>query len=139
MGQARRRKQLQAAALYVPEQLAVERSEHDEAFGRAVGRARRTRLTAETAAVSTPLGRVGLLHDQRQAVDQAFARAVVDARTSGATWQQIGSMCGVSRQVARERWHRLPTPAGHTIHHTRSVSGEPAQTRRSAGLQPDAS
>lgn len=33
--------------------------------------------------------------------------AVKSARSAGATWEQIGSACGITRQAAHDRWGKL--------------------------------
>lgn len=38
--------------------------------------------------------------------------AVAVAREAGATWTQIGTATGMSRQAAHERWGHLPRPDG---------------------------
>lgn len=50
---------------------------------------------------------VQVLHDARwlqDAVDKAMRQLVDDARTDGATWQQVAEALGVSRQAAWERF-----------------------------------
>jgi len=48
------------------------------------------------------------------ALRSAIQTAVLGLRASGATWQEIGTACGVTRQAAQMRWGKL---GGH-LHNT---------------------
>ena len=71
-------------------------------------------------AVALAVAQVGMredlfeLHEQRQALEVEWARLILEAREVGFSWQEIGHLAGgISRQAARERWHRHEVAADH--------------------------
>lgn len=52
-------------------------------------------------------GRLALALAAREAAEVEVREAVRQGRSVGLTWEQIGSVAGITRQAARERWSRL--------------------------------
>jgi hypothetical protein len=110
-------------------------------MGKQRGKLRRRPVTAavETSGKSKSLERLAGLVERRKRLDDETRRAVGRAREDGATWAVIGQELGVTGAGARQRWQPQLPASMRTIHRARSVAGEAARTRRSAGRQADAS
>ena len=52
----------------------------------------------------TPLERVHAIRRLAETVESALRTAVADARADGASWGQIGTGLGVTRQAAQQRY-----------------------------------
>jgi len=66
---------------------------------------------AEAAVTGDSLVRLGALDQLRQALDDAEASAIAEARLRGHTWAEIGYWSGLrSRQAAHARARRLVRP-----------------------------
>ncbi len=76
------------------------------------------------------LGGLSSLAEQRRRVETDVSAMVQVARTGRHSWAAIGQALGVTGEAARVRYGR--------IHRARSVGGNAARTRRSAGREPDA-
>lgn len=54
--------------------------------------------------VADPLARLDAVRGAREALEALEAQTVAEARAAGATWGQIGSLYGVSKQAAQQRF-----------------------------------
>lgn len=65
-----------------------------------------------TAALRDALRSTSRAVDRVRASEERLDDAVAAARAAGATWMQIGSATGMSRQAAHERWGHMARPGG---------------------------
>jgi hypothetical protein len=79
---------------------------------RAVSR-RFAKALASFAEVADPLSRLAAVRGAREALEGLEHETVAEARAAGATWGEIGSLYGVSKQAAQQRFH-LPPDSGST-------------------------
>lgn len=61
-------------------------------------------LTVEDDWKSDPMRVIAGIQESHRALEEWQRRAVRAAREQGATWDDIGTACGVSRQAAWERF-----------------------------------
>jgi hypothetical protein len=73
---------------------------------KAVPGRRVARALDELASITDPLKRLEAVRGAREAAEALEARAVREARAAGATWGQIGSLYGVSKQAAQQRFRK---------------------------------
>lgn len=56
------------------------------------------------------LGEIAALARQHATIGRQLADAVARARTGGASWADVGTAAGMTRQSAHERWRNVSTP-----------------------------
>jgi hypothetical protein len=56
--------------------------------------------------IADPMSRLKSVRGAREAVERLEQETVVQARAAGATWGEIGSLYGVSKQAAQQRFRR---------------------------------
>ncbi|MGB7982673.1 MAG: hypothetical protein WCF36_17975 [Candidatus Nanopelagicales bacterium] len=64
--------------------------------------------------IDDPLARLAAVRSARQALEALEHETVTQARAGGATWGQIGTLYGVSKQAAQQRFRQPadPLPGG---------------------------
>jgi hypothetical protein len=71
------------------------------------GPARRfAKALASFASVTDPLARLDAVRGAREALEVLEVQTVAEARSGGATWTQIGTLYGVSKQAAQQRFRQ---------------------------------
>ena len=61
---------------------------------------------AAFSGVSDPLARLDEVRSAREALEALEQKTVREARAAGATWGEIGSLYGVSKQAAQQRFRQ---------------------------------
>jgi len=61
---------------------------------------------ASLSEMPDPMPRLAAVRRAREALEELEASTVAEARSAGATWGQIGSLYGVSKQAAQQRFRR---------------------------------
>lgn len=61
---------------------------------------------------SDPLDAVQTAFEARAHAEKILADRIAQAREAGATWAAIGDRIGTSGEAARQRYGKMPTPAG---------------------------
>jgi hypothetical protein len=63
-----------------------------------------TKGVASLESITDPLARLDALRAARETLEGLEIRTVHEARSSGATWAQIGALYGISKQAAQQRF-----------------------------------
>jgi predicted CoA-binding protein len=61
---------------------------------------------ASLSEVPDPMNRLEVVRRAREALERLERATVAEARAAGATWGEIGTMYGVSKQAAQQRFRR---------------------------------
>ena len=93
---------------------------YDRGMTAAAPSRRFTKALAAFGDVADPLSRLEAVRVAREALEGLERETVAAARASGATWGEIGTLYGVSKQAAQQRFRRpgaaasphAPTPPG---------------------------
>jgi hypothetical protein len=73
---------------------------------RAASSRRFAKALASFNGVADPLARLDEVRTAREALEALEEKTVREARAAGATWGEIGSLYGVSKQAAQQRFRQ---------------------------------
>jgi hypothetical protein len=65
---------------------------------------RLARLLEDLQRIADPLARLDAVRESREALDELEAATVAQARKDGVTWGAIGSLYGLTKQGAQQRF-----------------------------------
>lgn len=85
-----------------------------------------TKALASFGDIDDPLSRLAAVRRARQAMEALEHATVTQARAGGATWSEIGTLYGVSKQAAQQRFRRPADPRADPL------PGGPASGDKSA-------
>jgi hypothetical protein len=71
-----------------------------------------SKALASFSEVNDPLARLAEVRGARKALEALESRTVGEARAAGATWSAIGSLYGISKQAAQQRFGQGDGRAG---------------------------